>query len=102
MSCDWLLLRALFTVCLSSYMHLNHSENCRISISSVVLNVADNRPKTRYILAVDDSHNTFQEIVKAISSNLGPGKIENVPKEDALLNREISVSWTVISFMWTS
>ncbi len=67
--------------------------------SSVILNVTDNRPKTRYILALDDSHNTLQEIVKAISVGLGPGRIENVPKEDALLNREVTVSCRVYYIM---
>lgn len=57
----------------------------------MVLNVADNRPKTRYIVAVDDSHNTFQEIVSAISSGLSHGKVKHVFKEDALLNKDISV-----------
>lgn len=75
-------------------LHLFHKNNYTVHYFycfSVILNVTDNRPKTRYILALDDSHNTFQEIVKAISLGLGPGRIENVPKEDALLNREITV-----------
>lgn len=58
----------------------------------MILNITDNQPKTRYILALDDSHNTLQEIIKAISSALGPGKIKNVLKEDALLNRDVTVS----------
>lgn len=58
----------------------------------MIINIADNRPKTKYILALDDSHNVLQEIVKAISLGLGPGKVKNVLKEDALLNREITVS----------
>lgn len=59
---------------------------------SVIVNIVDNRPKTRYILALDDSHNVLQEIVKAVSLGLGPGRVKNVSKEDALLNREVTVS----------
>ena len=49
----------------------------------------------RYLLAVDDSHNTLKEIVKAISTHLGTGKIQYISKEDALLNKDISVSCMV-------
>ena len=59
---------------------------------SIVLNLADGRPKVRYVLAVDESHSTIKEIVKAISSHLGTGKIQYISKEDALLNKDISVS----------
>ena len=55
------------------------------------MHIADNRPKTKYILATDDSHNTLQEITKAISTELGPGKCKSVPKEEALFNKEVSV-----------
>ena len=56
------------------------------------MSLADSRPaKTRYVLAVDDSHNTLEEVVAAISSNLGSGKSRKISKEDALLNRDISV-----------
>lgn len=58
---------------------------------SVVLSLADGRPKVRYVLAVDESHNTLKEIVKAISAQLGNGKIKYISKEDALLNKDISV-----------
>ena len=57
----------------------------------MILAVADNRPKIRYILALDESHNTLREIVKAISTGLGPGRVKEVLKEDALLNREVAV-----------
>ena len=59
--------------------------------SSVVVNVANTKPKTRYILAVDGSHSTQEEIVKAISNGLGTGKVHTEPKENALLNKELSV-----------
>ena len=57
-----------------------------------MLSLADGRPKVRYVLAVDESHSTLKEIVKAISSHLGTGKIQYISKEDALLNKDISVS----------
>lgn len=58
----------------------------------MILNISDNHPKTRYILALDESHNTLQEIVKAISMGLGPGRTKEVLKEDALLDKEVTVS----------
>jgi adenylate kinase len=63
-----------------------------IQFYSVVLSIADNRPKTRYILALDESHNTLHEIVRAISAGLGPNRVKEVPKEDALLDKEVTVS----------
>ena len=59
----------------------------------MVVNIADGRPKVRFILAVDDSKNTLEEIVKAISQNLGTGKIQHISREDALLNKELSVNF---------
>ncbi|KAL1254380.1 hypothetical protein QQF64_016609 [Cirrhinus molitorella] len=52
-------------------------------LARVVQNIIDHKPKTHYFIAVDDSKNTFEDIVKAIASTLGSGKIENIPKEDA-------------------
>lgn len=67
----------------------------RLPCCSIVLCLADGRPKVRYVLAVDDSHNTLKEIIKAISTHLGTGKIQYISKEDALLNKDISVSCMV-------
>ena len=67
------------------FPHLEHS------LHSIVLSLADGRPKVRYVLAVDDSHNTLKQIVKAVSSQLGNGKIQYISKEAALLNKDISV-----------
>lgn len=58
-----------------------------------MVNVADGRPKTRYILAVDDSKNSLGEVVKAISVELGAGKVQVVSREDALLNKDLTVSY---------
>ncbi len=55
------------------------------------MNIADGRPKTRYILAVDDSKPTQEEVVRAISEQLGTGKVQLVSKEDGLLSQDLSV-----------
>ncbi|XP_032883499.1 adenylate kinase 7 isoform X1 [Amblyraja radiata] len=60
-------------------------------LASVLQNITEHKPKTYYILALDDSKHTLKEIVKAISK-LGPGKILHVPKEDGLLNNELTQS----------
>ena len=43
----------------------------------------------RYLLAVDDSKNTLEEIVKSISNELGNGKINNITREDALIIQDV-------------
>nr|XP_006632319.1 PREDICTED: adenylate kinase 7 isoform X1 [Lepisosteus oculatus] len=58
-------------------------------LAGVIQNVIDHKPKTHYLLAVDDSKNSLEDIVKTVSSVLGPGKTQRVPKEDAFLNREL-------------
>ncbi|NXJ26988.1 KAD7 kinase, partial [Dicrurus megarhynchus] len=59
-------------------------------LAAVLQNVADHRPDFQYILAVDTSMHTLEELVKCISKNLGPGKIEKVPKENAFLSKELT------------
>nr|XP_046149126.1 adenylate kinase 7a isoform X2 [Oncorhynchus gorbuscha] len=54
-------------------------------LAGVIQNVIDHKPKIHYFLAVDDSNNTVEDIVKIISFVLGPGKIKKVPKEEAYL-----------------
>lgn len=61
-------------------------------LGGVIQNIADSRPKIRYLIAKDDSNNTLEEIVKAVSMNLGKDKIKNITKEEALLNKEIEQS----------
>ena len=63
-----------------------------LDLGAIVLNLTDSRPKTRYILAVDDSHCSLAELVRTVSKNLGNGLTQRVAKEEALLNREVSVS----------
>ncbi|MCI4389630.1 hypothetical protein PGIGA_G00100390 [Pangasianodon gigas] len=85
-------------------------------LAGVVQNVIDRRPKMHYLIAVDDSHNSLEEIVKAIANVLGPGEVQKVPDdsvhftkeltradlaclsidlliETALLNRRLNVRW---------
>ncbi|KAJ3606171.1 hypothetical protein NHX12_025692 [Muraenolepis orangiensis] len=53
-------------------------------LASVIQNTIEHKPKRNYILAVDDSKNTLEAIVKTISKALGPGKINILPKEEAI------------------
>ncbi|NWU32963.1 KAD7 kinase, partial [Hylia prasina] len=59
-------------------------------LAIVLQNVADHRPDFQYILAVDTSMHTLEELIKCISKNIGPGKIEKVPKENAFLRKELT------------
>ncbi|KAM7024497.1 adenylate kinase 7 isoform 1-T1 [Acridotheres tristis] len=59
-------------------------------LAVVLQNVAEHRPDFQYVLAVDTSMHTLEELVKCISKNIGPGKIEKVPKEDAFLSKELT------------
>ncbi|XP_062325724.1 adenylate kinase 7 isoform X2 [Osmerus eperlanus] len=54
-------------------------------LAGVIQNVIDHKPKLNFLVAVDDSKNTIEDIVKAIAVVLGPGKIHQLPKEDAFL-----------------
>ncbi|XP_072895392.1 adenylate kinase 7 isoform X1 [Hemitrygon akajei] len=60
-------------------------------LAGILQNIMEHKPKTYYILALDESKHTLKELVKAISK-LGPGKIQHVPQEDALLNSELTQS----------
>ncbi|NXV05996.1 KAD7 kinase, partial [Cettia cetti] len=59
-------------------------------LAIVLQNVADHRPDLQYVLAVDTSMHTLEELIKCISKNVGPGKIEKVPKEIAFLSKELT------------
>ncbi|NXH01459.1 KAD7 kinase, partial [Loxia leucoptera] len=59
-------------------------------LAIVLQNVAEHRPDFQYILAVDASMHTLRQLVKCISKNLGPGKTEKVPKENAFLSKELT------------
>ena len=99
---------------------------------SVIQNVIDHKPKLNYLVAVDDSKNTIEDIVKvcesltfkgtgimyysscvaysktineervnffgqAIAVVLGPGKIHQLPKEDAFLICDLQVRGNIQS-----
>lgn len=57
---------------------------------NITVEVIETTPETKYIVAVDDSKNTLQDILKAISDALGSGVVKNVEKEDAFLNKDIT------------
>ncbi|XP_076834327.1 adenylate kinase 7 [Brachyhypopomus gauderio] len=59
-------------------------------LAGIVQNVIDHKPKQQYFLAVDDSKNTINDIVRAIALVLGPGKTQEVPKEDVYLIKELT------------
>ncbi|XP_071415495.1 adenylate kinase 7 isoform X2 [Pithys albifrons albifrons] len=61
-----------------------------LDLAAVLQNVADHRPKVQYILAVDSSRHTLEELVKCISKNVGPGKIMKIPKENAFLSKDLT------------
>ncbi|NXW55858.1 KAD7 kinase, partial [Eurystomus gularis] len=61
-----------------------------LDLAAVLQNIADHRPRSNYILAVDVSMHTLQELIKCISKNIGPGKIEKIPKENAFLSKELT------------
>ncbi|KAM4664821.1 adenylate kinase 7 [Discoglossus pictus] len=59
-------------------------------LAGVVQNIADHRPRTHYLVAVDDPILTLQEIVKCISTKLGTGKVLHTAKENALLRKDLT------------
>ncbi|XP_040267592.1 adenylate kinase 7 [Bufo bufo] len=59
-------------------------------LGSVVQNIVDRRPRTHYLVAVDEAVHTLEEVVKCISRHLGPGKSQRVSKEAAFLNKELT------------
>ncbi|XP_076201518.1 adenylate kinase 7 isoform X3 [Aptenodytes patagonicus] len=61
-----------------------------LDLAAVLQNIADHRPRFHYILAVDVSMHTLRELIKCISKNVGPGKIEKIPKENAFLSKELT------------
>ncbi|XP_053140545.1 adenylate kinase 7 isoform X2 [Hemicordylus capensis] len=61
-----------------------------LDLAAVLQNVADHRPRTHYLIAVDEAIQTLSELVKCISKYVGPGKTQKVPKENAFLNKELT------------
>uniref|UniRef100_A0A8C3SY11 Adenylate kinase 7 n=1 Tax=Chelydra serpentina TaxID=8475 RepID=A0A8C3SY11_CHESE len=61
-----------------------------VDLAAVLQNIADHRPRTHYIVAVDESIHSVQAIVKCISKNVGPGKIQKIPRENAFLSKDLT------------
>ncbi|KAI2654253.1 Adenylate kinase 7 [Labeo rohita] len=59
-------------------------------LAGIIQNVIDHKPKSQYFVAVDDSKNTVEDIIKAITLVLGPGKTQNVSKEEIYLIQELT------------
>ncbi|KAK2891437.1 hypothetical protein Q8A73_017102 [Channa argus] len=59
-------------------------------LASVIQNVIEHSPKPYYLLAVDSSNNTMEDIVKTVASALGPGKIQKKHFEEVFLTRDLS------------
>ncbi|XP_063078850.1 adenylate kinase 7-like [Engraulis encrasicolus] len=53
-------------------------------LAGVIQNIIDHKPREFFFFAVDEGKYALEDIVKAISLHLGPGKIEQVPKEAVL------------------
>uniref|UniRef100_A0A3P9MQ80 Adenylate kinase 7b n=1 Tax=Oryzias latipes TaxID=8090 RepID=A0A3P9MQ80_ORYLA len=61
-------------------------------LASVIQHVIHHRPRPYYLLAVDGSNNSMEEIIKAVASTLGSGKIQKRPVEEALLVQDLSAT----------
>ncbi|XP_003503319.1 adenylate kinase 7 isoform X1 [Cricetulus griseus] len=61
-----------------------------LDLAGVIQNVIDHVPKLHYLVAVDESIHTLEDMVKCISKNTGPGRIQKVPKENAFLTKDLT------------
>ncbi|XP_045417142.1 adenylate kinase 7 isoform X2 [Lemur catta] len=61
-----------------------------LDLAGVIQNVIDHTPKVHYLVAVDESVQTLEDIVKCISKSTGPGKIHKLPRENAALTKELT------------
>uniref|UniRef100_A0A8C9X114 Adenylate kinase 7a n=1 Tax=Sander lucioperca TaxID=283035 RepID=A0A8C9X114_SANLU len=78
-------------------------------LGGVIQNIIELKPKSKYVLAVDDSKNTLEDIVKMISATLGPGtinKLSDQPEELEYLNINLRLDAFIIkdsfSLRWKS
>ncbi|XP_077394737.1 adenylate kinase 7 isoform X5 [Festucalex cinctus] len=60
-------------------------------LASVIKKTIEHQPKPYYLVAVDYSNNTMEDIVKSIACALGLGKIQRKPFEEAFLKQDLSV-----------
>ncbi|XP_078303781.1 adenylate kinase 7 [Panthera onca] len=61
-----------------------------LDLAGVIQNIIDHVPKIHYLVAVDESIHTLEDLVKCISKNTGPGKIQRLPKENAFLTKDLT------------
>ncbi|KAF5900298.1 adenylate kinase 7-like, partial [Clarias magur] len=59
-------------------------------LAGIVQNIINHKPKLYYLIAVDDSHHSLEEIVKAIASVLGPEEVQKVPNDSEHLTHELT------------
>ena len=57
---------------------------------TVLVEVVETTPETRYLVAVDDAKNTLFEIVKAVADTLGSGVVKKTSKDAVFLNPKLS------------
>ncbi|TNN27668.1 Adenylate kinase 7 [Liparis tanakae] len=80
--------RSLFsTYVLASGLQYGMGEHVLHSFFKVI----EVQPRPYYLLAVDSSNDTLEDILKAVASALGPWATPRRPPEEALLSRELSV-----------
>ncbi|XP_030577485.1 adenylate kinase 7-like isoform X2 [Archocentrus centrarchus] len=53
-------------------------------LGGVIQNIIEFKPRPKYIVAVDNSKSTLEDIVKMISHVLGPEKIQKLPLQEAI------------------
>ena len=59
-------------------------------LAQAVVNVLERQPEQKYVLAVDESQHTFEELATTISERLGSGAVAQVSKADGLLLKGLS------------
>ncbi|KAM4529253.1 adenylate kinase 7-like [Fundulus diaphanus] len=79
---SWLMQDSKIPIFGSGTNHIPMIHVC--DLGRVIRSLIKLRPKAKYILAIDDSKNTLEEIVKTISDVLGPEKVYKLPLEDAI------------------
>uniref|UniRef100_G1T1F6 Adenylate kinase 7 n=1 Tax=Oryctolagus cuniculus TaxID=9986 RepID=G1T1F6_RABIT len=70
--------------------HINAEKMVLKFGKNVIQNIIDHVPKIHYLVAVDESVHTLEDIVKCISKSTGPGKIQKLPKENAFLTKDLT------------
>ncbi|XP_004550614.3 adenylate kinase 7a [Maylandia zebra] len=54
-------------------------------LGGVIQNIIQLRPRPKYIVAIDNSRNTLEDIVQMISHALGPEEIQKLPPQEAIV-----------------